>query len=255
MRNFKSFNSYSYTKQSEYESNSNQLNKHIKNLAENYELKFSEAKNIPHINESIEYISKINMINNHEIIQSILKEYRPSQIFPNTIGSFLFGCLQQNYGDVSVECSPLCSYGIKNNNELKPEKCSNQIYVQHNDELNSRFFKLNDCESRQAYVFVYINFMGFTQQEKVYFKKNGIFKIQILVTQNSKHHVIIKMRDIDDLPTIQEYEGLTYAASNSGFRDEVDENAENENTYIYLILFGVIIVMIAAMYSRNPLTV
>ena len=227
-----------------------QLNEYIKVLADNYQLKFSEAKDIPHINEAIEYVSKINMVNNNEIIQSILREYRPSQIFPNTIGSFLFGCLQQSYGDVPIECSPLCSYGIKDNNELKLEKCSNQIYVQHNEDLNNRFFKLNDCDSRQAYVFVYINFMGFTQKEKLYFRNNGVFKIQILVTQNSKHHVIIKMRDIDDLPIIQEYDGLAYATSNSSFRD-TSENEEDGNTYVYLILFGVIIVMIAAMYSRN----
>jgi len=227
------------------------LETYVKILTNNYQLKFREANQNPDISNIINIISRENQINNHTLIPTILKEYRPSQLLPDTIGSFLFGCLQQTYGDVPLECSPLCAYGIKDNNELEIKKCQHQIYVQYNEELNNRFFKLNDNYSKHAYLFVHLDFMGLTPKEKQFFKDNGVYKIHVLLTHNSKHHSIIKMRDIDDLPNIENFEGINYATSESSLVTNIKENDETENVYLYVIISIAMIVILAAAYNRN----
>ena len=230
----------------------NTLRNYIKILTDNYRLKFSEAGELSKV---IDIITEENERGNPNLIPVILKEYRPSELFPDTIGSFLFGCLQQTYGDVPVECSPLCAIGIKDDNEIKIKKCQNQIYVQYSDAVDSRFSKLNDSQSRQAYLFVHVNFMGLTQKEKTFLKNNGVYKLHILLTHNSKHHTIVKMKDIDDIPIIEEYDGINYAISeNYTNKDDADNNfndEENDNIYIYIILSVAVIIIIAAAYSRN----
>ena len=227
------------------------LKNYIKILTDNYQLKFTDATKNTHISNAIDVISKENDKGNPILISEILGEYRPSQLLPNTIGSFLFGCLQQNYGDVPIECSPLCAYGIKIDEELEVKRCQNQIYVQYSDEINSRFFKLNDNESRLAYLFVHINFMGLTHNEKLFFKNNGVYKLHILLTHNSKHHTVVKMRDLEDIPTIEEYEGVNYMTSdNYSVANSIDNN-DADNAYLYIILSVAVIIIIAAAYSRN----
>ena len=159
--------------------------------------------------------------------------------------------MQQNYGDVPIECSPLCAYGIKIDEELEVKRCQNQIYVQYSDEINSRFFKLNDNESRLAYLFVHINFMGLTHNEKKFFKSNGVYKLHILLTHNSKHHTVVKMRDLEDIPTIEEYEGVNYMTSDNYSVANSIENNDADNAYLYIILSVAVIIIIAAAYSRN----
>src|SRR5688572_28458408 len=45
----------------------------------------------------------------HERLRRILHRSRkPSQLIPKTVGSFLFGCLQSNYGEVDKTSSPFC---------------------------------------------------------------------------------------------------------------------------------------------------
>ena len=227
------------------------LETYIKILTDNYQLKFSDANKDPNLNNIINIISKENQINNDTLIPTILKEYRPSQLLPDTIGSFLFGCLQQTYGDVPLECSPLCAYGIKDNNELEIKKCQHQIYVQYSEDLNNRFFKLNDNYSRYAYLFVHLDFLGLTQKEKQFFKDHGVYKLHVLLTHNSKHHSIIKMRDINDLPNIETLEGINYVTSDTPSVDVVTKNDDLDNVYLYIIISISIIFIFATTYNRS----
>ena len=227
------------------------LEKYIKILTDNYQLKFSDIDEDSRFAYIMKVISEENANGNENLIPLILKEYRPSQLLPDSIGSFLFGCLQQTYGDVPIECSPLCAYAIKDNNEMEIKKCGNQIYVQYTDELNNRFYKLNNNDSRQGYLFVHINFMGITYKEKNFFLDNGIYRLQILVTHNSRHHTIIKMRDIDDLPIIEEYDGLSFATSDNSIIKYNTEDPNEDSTYIYILVSIAVIIIIAAAYGRN----
>lgn len=226
------------------------LEKYVKILTDNYQLKLSEIRDYPQIEYSYNIINNSNFSNNEELINTILKEYRPSQLMPNTIGSFLFGCFQNTYGDIPAECSPLCAYSIKQDNSLRVNKCENQIFVQYNDDSNLRFVKLGNCESKQGYAFVYINFLGFTQEEKKYFESQGIYKLQLLVTKDSKHHTVMKMRDLHDLPTIEKDEdGIDYATRLSLDQEE----QKDENTMIYIMISIVIIAMVVMYSQKNKL--
>jgi hypothetical protein len=230
--------------------NRERLEKYIKILTDNYQLKFSDIEKDSKLDIAMRTIEEANNKGDLELPGSILKQYRPSELRPDTIGSFLFGCLQQTYGDVPMECSPLCAYGIKSNDEMEVKKCSNQIYVQYTNELNNRFYKLYECDSRQGYLFVHINFMGITKREKKFFIDNGIYRLQILVTHNSKHHTVIKMRDIDDIPIIEEFDGIFYTASEAHYSDE--ENIDESNNAVYYILISIAVLLVmAAAYGRN----
>ena len=230
--------------------NDETLEKYIKILADNYQLKINDDYQDRRIEDAMTVIS--NEKKNPKLISNLLEQFRPTQILPETIGSFLFGCLQQTYGDVPVECSPLCAYGIKDDGNLEVKRCQNQIYVQFSNKIGNRFHKLNDSQSRQGYLFVYIDFMGFTHEEKNFFKNNGILKLHILLTHNSKHHTIIKMKDIDSLPMIFEYEGNNYAIiDNRDQSFEIDNETENDNVYMYIIISVAVMIIIATIYNRN----
>lgn len=218
------------------------LSEYVKILTDNYQLRLSDLNKYPKINKSYNVINSIEY--NPDLINSIISQYRPTQLFPNTIGSFLFGCLQNNYGDIPPECSPLCFNSIKNHNELSAKKCENQIFVQYTEELlENRFIKLGDCESKHGYVFVHINFTGFTDKEMEYFKMNDIYKLEILVTNNSKHHIVVKMTNLERLPRIIE----NYSELSDGTINQLNKQDDSQ---LYIII-SIIIVIAMVMYSNK----
>jgi hypothetical protein len=236
------------------------LEKNIKVLTDNYTVKLEEIEGYPDINNSYSIINDKITYNKDDIIKLILKQYRPSQILPETVGSYLFGCFQQDYGDIPSECSPLCAYGIKNNDDLTLENCTNQIYIQYlDDSINSspRFTKLGKSNSTQGLVFVKLNFIGFTTNEREYFRRNGIYKLQVLTTKDSKHHTILKMRSIDDIPIIEQKNGQSFLTSNNSMEEystEINDllssaNSE-DNNYLYVVL-AVVIIGFILMATRN----
>jgi len=238
-----------------YTFNLKTLEKYIKILTDNYTLKLNELDNHPEINTSYHAINEIS--EKDDIINLILKQYRPSQIMPETIGSFLFGCFQQTYGDIPAECSPLCAYSIRNNDDdVALEKCNSQIHIQYLDDISddgiSRFIKLGKSTSTQGYIFVKLNFMGFTFKEREYLRENGLYKVQLLVTKDSKHHTVIKMRDIDDLPIIEKNKsGQVYLSSESNMKDSTETHEElDENTYVYIVLAVIIVGIMIVVYNK-----
>ena len=228
------------------------LEYYIKVLTDNYTIKLDEINKYPAINDSYIEVTEIEPQQKDDIRQLILKQYRPTQILPETVGSYLFGCFQNNYGDIPAECSPLCASGIKNNDDLVMEKCQNQIYMQYLDEVpekGSRFVKLGKSKATQGFAFVKLNFIGFTLDEKEFFMNNGVYKIQILVTKDSKHHTILKMRDINDIPIIEGNRGQYYLTTNSTeeYSERVIQTEDSDGTYVYIALaimiIGIMLVM------------
>jgi len=238
-----------------------QLEKYVKLLTDNYKLKIDDLSNYPSVNNSYHTINSMiqDSFRKNNIVDIILRQYRPSQIVPETVGSFLFGCFQQTYGDIPSECSPLCAYSISNNNSTTLERCNSQIHIQYLDysyEMNNvRFIKLGRSESNQGYIFVNLNFMGFTHEEKEYFRENGLIKVQVLVTKDSKHHTIFKMRDLNDIPIIehtkmgQEYLISDNINSESEF-EYINSINSDDNSYVYIILAIIIVSIVVMSYNK-----
>src|SRR5438046_7808759 len=90
------------------------LEHYIKILSSNYSLKLDDLTTKPEIEKYYNVVNNMIKTNRDDIADLILRQYRPSEIFQETIGSFLFGCFQYNYGDVPPECSTLCSIGFQN---------------------------------------------------------------------------------------------------------------------------------------------
>lgn len=235
----------------------NKLERYVKILTDNYKLKIDELQEHPQVSQSYKAIDTIiqNNNNNTKLINLILKQYRPSQIVPETVGSFLFGCFQQTYGDIPAECSPLCAYNISNDKGLTLEKCDSQIHIQYLDTVpldgKSRFIKLGASGSKQGYIFVNLDFLGFTYNEKEYFKADGLTRIQVLFTKDSKHHTVLKMRSIDDIPIIEHSkDGLDFVTSDPSTVDNKENNNIDDNAYVYIILAIIIVAAMAMVYNR-----
>ena len=232
----------------------NNLEKNIKTLTDNYQIKLRDIRFHPNIRKSYDVVKQYlntlkssNNINYIDFINMIIKQYRPSQLIPDTVGSFLFGCFQQTYGDIPMECSPLCAFSISDSTDTTI-KCQHQMWIQYIDSGNFRFIKLGKSIDSIAYIFVHLNFTGFTFNEIYNFKEHGILKMQILITKESKHHTIIKMRSINDLPIIEQSEADgSLKITSESYPDDVDNNYSSpsiENEYIYLLIASIIVIII-----------
>ena len=198
----------------------------------------------------------VNKSKHKKLDNFINKQYRPSDIKHNSIGSFLFGCYQTDYGDVDHSCSPLCT-GKINNTDL----CSKQIWIQRSfvnkiykslgpDDLvfkgskTNRFGKIKSNESDEAYIYVDDDFCGFTKHELDYFRQIGLKQAQLLRTKSGKHFTVHSMAKIDDLPTQN---------NKSTKLDTYDYiNNDNNNCIIYVVaLFVFFIVVLALIINRK----
>lgn len=240
---------------------SKKLEHYVKVLTDNYRLKIGDLQDYPEINKSYNVINDltINPDKKDNIVKLLLKQYRPSQIVPETVGSFLFGCFQQSYGDIPSECSPLCSYGIRNDDGLILQQCNSQIHIQYLEDIpsngESRFTKLGRSTSKQGYIFVNLNFMGFTTREKEYFENNGLQKMQVLVTKDSKHHTILKMRDLNDIPIIEKSKTGEIVLTSEQNTVESYSNEivvrEDENAIMYIAMAIIIVIAVVAVSANR----
>lgn len=190
-------------------------------------------KKVIHAYEFIkDLVPILHNYNKYDYLNSYIREqYRPAIINPGTIGAFLFGCFQENYGDTNQECSPLCLNNIENNKIKKPQ-CDIPIYTQTNSNNKIRFSLINNNKSKHAYVFVESDFIGFTFEEIQLFERNKISTIEVFKTINSKHHRILKITKIQELPIMP--------INN----DSSNPNSNNTNYYVWIFLIIIIMVII-----------
>lgn len=217
-------------------------------LTENSMIEVKNIEYYPKVRECYEYIYKfINSTNKDELyikiydnmLKIILKQYRPGTIYPDTIGSFIFGCFQQNYGDVDSLCSPLCSGSIQKSSYDGSISCKNQIWLQLSRSdivtIESRFGKLGSkCKSPNAYIYVDKTFDGFTLSELNYFKRFGVTSAQVMVTDNLKHHIIYKMGEVSSLPLLNNYDGVITSYTFTDRSDISTETLNENNTWVYI---------------------
>ena len=93
----------------------------IRILAENYDLDLED----PMVREAYE---KVKNAEKSEISSLLKKYYRPTRLNVGTVGAYLWGGMQNYYGEVSKSCSALNNGSLFENEET----CQYQIWTYKN---------------------------------------------------------------------------------------------------------------------------
>ena len=135
-----------------------------------------------------------------QILERIAKYGKPNVITPGSAGAFLFGCSQDNYGDVDNKfCSPLCTQSIYPGSTDQLSCCPYQIWLWNPE----AFTKINDSNSDQAYI--YISDVDDTTNIKFppelinVLNMNNVKSVQVFVTKDSKHISLIPSTPLSNL--------------------------------------------------------
>lgn len=133
-------------------------------------------------------------------ITEILNTYsKPKTIKPNSIGAFLFGCLQSTYGDISNKyCSPLCLQSVFP--DVTFVCCPYQVWI-----LNETSFEqISDTMTDKAYIFSSLSkTLQFTPEQINLLKEKGIHNVHVLETRDTLHKTLIPLTHIDNLPQVK----------------------------------------------------
>lgn len=188
------------------------------------------------------------------LIDLIKDQYRPVDIIPGTIGSYLFGGIQKSYGDVPMECSPLHYYGIKNSDF---DSCTSNVWIQKSEQGDNRFVQIMKYpNSINSYVFISDSFVGFTKRELKTISKSGTSKLATYKTSRSQHYISSKITPIDEIKYRQP-EKQAEKKLEAVFYDVISEIiGDNRNTFLIgvsIVLLTIILGLIASVtFSNNP---
>jgi hypothetical protein len=231
------------------------IKKNIRFLSEYSHLKVSNLTK--KYKESYEYIRNIirfvKSLEEFNIILNIIKkQYRPTEIQPGTLAAFLFGCQQTHYGDICKSCSSLCIGSISPSRN----KCKYQVWVN----LNEKYIQTNNGESelesessdmnstnhkiRHAYVYVNTDFNGFTKDDIETFHKSGVEFAQIIITEKSQHHTLIKMTSIFSLPIKNNIEVIRPSEQIISWKYLNSPSKSNILIYILIVIIVVIVLFV-----------
>ena len=194
------------------------------------------------------YLSQIDFSsskNRHELNKALNKCFRPTEIGPETIGSFLFGCTQKTYGEVCKECSPLCHQSLLSS-ELS--KCPYKTWILTNSNSDQRLREINtDHQVNQGYVFVEDNFDGFTPDEINIFRSQKMGNISIFSLQSGKHYTISKEIPINSLPRRIRTPRRSLSIRSIG--SEIFE--EKNQSYVLIVIVIIVFVVIVVLFSAK----
>lgn len=198
-----------------------------------------------------------------EIIEIIEKQYQPSQLEANTLGSFIFGCFQKYYGDVSQFCSSLCINSLPS---FQSESCPYQVWSLEKGklkQLNSDDF--GKYKQSKGYVHVEDNFVILTNDEINTLKNAGLEVIAFIETINGRHRVRRRginlnnysYENIDRENTFSSYhENSHFQSAMTEDEDEKDYNKDDyedkhnkQSSTSNIIIFIIVIIIILLIWS------
>lgn len=176
-----------------------QIDTYISNLSQYPDILIKDLHKYPQLQISYDnlksWVDKLYNTENYFLItDSINRKYRPSQLTPNSLGSFLWGCSGNYYGDVSKSCSNLCLHSIP---FLINENCQYQIW-KYDNVLTKENLAKNDI----AYIYTDHSWEGFSKEEKEELKNNGVKYVTTLTTENSRNYIKESMKQLEDIQTI-----------------------------------------------------
>jgi len=212
-----------------YEIDSLKLKNSLQLLAQNYNLLISQLQRDEIYDAYIyvkDIVNKLYNTNKYEIVTNIIKQqYRPTVIYPGTLGSYLWGCFSTYYGNINNQnCSPLCINSIPSID--KKYECYYQIWDYTWGELRKKI----DNNTDKAYIYVDDKWKGFTKDEIDMLKGNNINFITILTTENTKHYIKLSMVDIHEIPIININQDEVYLA-----------NSDTSKLYVYIFFLLIMI--------------
>ncbi len=214
-------------------------------LTKDCDINIDEIRGNKNLSDSYDYLSKLE--NNSENIllldKALQRQYKPLSIEYNTIGSFLYGCMKNNYG-INKYNSPFCvnSLHCDSNDSLD----LHQIWKQNNKYGKKRFDRIDHHKNIvNAKFFVMDSFKGFTRDEisEMINSDNGVQYVEIYKTVGSKHYLTHKRCVIKNLPKCAP--GFSYMSDESERKkSKKNKGEEKDNSFIGLIAFAIVIIII-----------
>jgi hypothetical protein len=181
----------------------------------------------------------------------------PTSLKKNTIGTYLYGCSQTDYGDVTGECVPICITGFSR--KFKPEICPVQTLQIDQGRLISIIDPRTgrDYEPPRAIIYVSNDFTGLTADLLIQLRNLHITSISILIKRDNRYVRLLPFTPIDQLPLtlfqVNEPEELDASKLDSAssivqiVREEHD-NPQPDNCWIIFIVVAVIIILIGTLF-------
>lgn len=211
-------------------------------LTKHCDMSIEETKRNQNLKDSYDYLSKLERNSETLILleKCLQQQYKPLSIEYNTIGSFLYGCLKNNYG-INKYNSPFCV------NSLHSDSLDynlHQIWRQNNKYGKKRFDRIDHHKNIvNAKFFVLDSFKGFTHDEisKMINSANGVQYVEIYKTIGSKHYIIHKRCVIKNLP--KSAPGFSYMSEESERKSKTKQETKT-NSFFALIALAIVIIII-----------
>lgn len=186
--------------------------------------------------------------------QYIAKLTRPGTIKHGTLGAYIWGCVQECYGDVDKHCTPLCINSIPFETNETPN-CQHHIITRDTTEDGEIRMTCLNCDSSGHHIntgILYVNsdIDTLTGQEIEFLKGLGISQLSILIKDGYKYHKKIDMMPIDRLNTSQPQTSIPKGFIQSPMNIvEKQEEKQESNTYLgWILLIVLIIIFLIAIY-------
>lgn len=187
--------------------------------------------------------------------QYIAKLTRPSHISHGTLGSYIWGCVQECYGDIDKHCTPLCINSIPYDTNEVPN-CQHHIITRDTTEDGEIRLTCLNCNStgqhiNTAMLYVNTDIDTLTGQEIEFLKGLGISQLSILIKDGYKYHKKIDMMPIDRLSTSQPQTSIPkgFIQSPMNIVEKKEEKTDQSNTYLgWILLVVLIIIFLIAIY-------
>lgn len=138
-------------------------------------------------------------------VGSYKKKLSNLDLKPNTVGSYLFGCMLKDYGDVKDKSqSVLCVNSMKCKGEFNYKDFI--FYIDKNGEVKELLVPNNKYKKIDVLIFTEKNFPGFTQANINHIVNSTndyqVQKVCVFETENNKHILINCVDKINLLPVV-----------------------------------------------------
>lgn len=138
---------------------------------------FLYVKNYPHDDKYIEVLQKMP---------------QPTELIIGSVGEYLWGKIQNNYGQLNSYCSP--SY-VNSHGQLSKD-CKFQIWI----EYDNQFKKINNSDNSHAYIIFNNNVDDnyyISSKNVQMMKNNGVYTFDLLKSKLRKYYFVEKNLNID----------------------------------------------------------
>lgn len=140
------------------------------------------------------------------IKQTISKLVKPNKIEPETIGSYIWGCVQDCYGDVEKYCTPLCINSIPSETDENPS-CQHHVITREIDEDGIVDIVCLNCDKANEHIHTAVLYsnedvVALTGQEIRFIKNLGISQLSIMIKDGYKYVSKMEMTPIDRIESI-----------------------------------------------------